>query len=164
MACSGRKIQKSEIIGPYVMSTFVCLGNMKKPFYRLVDLVDQHSSYLPKPIVIQHGHTSIETINSTDITFFDFFDSTKFNECINKAQVCIGHAGAGFVLNCLINKKKPMLIARQKKYDEHVDDHQVEFSNYLFKENFSYEFSMESLMKYKGGEISLFNANASTGD
>ena len=44
------------------MSTFVSLGNMKKPFHRLIDIVFKNYHNLPK--IIQHGHTKISVKRS----------------------------------------------------------------------------------------------------
>ena len=52
-------------------------------------------------------------------------------ERIKTASLVISHAGAGTTLLCLKLKKRPILVARMKKYGEHVDDHQV-----VFAENF----------------------------
>ena len=139
------------------MTTFVCVGNMKKPFFRLVDIINQHSKILPKPIIFQHGHTPIAIRNCFDVEFFEFFNSVEFNQYIQNATLCIGHAGAGFVSTCLLHQKQPMLLARKKQFDEHIDDHQVEFSNYLFQERIAYEFSTNNLIEYNRGKINLSN-------
>ncbi len=46
----------------------------------------------------------------------------------------ICHAGSGTLLYVLHSEKTPVVMPRQKKYGEHIDDHQMELSQVLAKE------------------------------
>ncbi len=51
-----------------------------------------------------------------------------------EARIIITHGGPGSIMLPFIYKKTPIVIPRQSKFDEHVDDHQVKFAKYLEKE------------------------------
>lgn len=50
---------------------------------------------------------------------------------VRRARVVVTHAGAGSVLTCLLNGKKPVVVPRLRIHHEAVDDHQVEFGHRL---------------------------------
>ena len=139
------------------MSTFVSLGNMKKPFDRLIDIVKKNSHNFPKPIIIQHGHTNIDVDKDRGIICFEFIDNFEFKTFVSEAYLCIGHCGAGFVSTCLEFNKKPMLLARKSIFQEHLDDHQVNFMKYLLNKKIAYELTNKNIIKSKKKEISLVN-------
>ena len=50
------------------------------------------------------------------------------NEYVEQARIVITHGGpASFIMPLQIGKT-PIVVPRQKKYDEHVNDHQADFS------------------------------------
>ena len=49
----------------------------------------------------------------------------------NVKPVIIIHGGAGSIINALNLKKKPIVMARLKKYNEHVNNHQVDLVKFL---------------------------------
>ncbi len=53
-----------------------------------------------------------------------FVPTTELAEEIRKADVVVAHAGVGSALTALQLGKCPVLVPRQTKYGEHVDDHQ----------------------------------------
>jgi len=110
------------------MSTFISIGNAKQSFTRFFELVDRVSSLLPVPVCVQHGHTQYENV---DFETIDFVDMETFSRRISEAEVVILHAGAGSVIHAIKANKKPIIIPRESQYGEHVDDHQLEFSEKL---------------------------------
>ncbi len=55
----------------------------------------------------------------------------QFGDLIEKAELLIMHAGAGSVIHAVQAGKIPVVMPRRVKYDEHVDDHQLEFAQAL---------------------------------
>ena len=49
-----------------------------------------------------------------------------FEECIDRADLIICHAGVGTILTALKKGKKIIAAARLKQYGEHVNDHQLQ--------------------------------------
>lgn len=114
------------------MSTFVSVGNAKQEFLRFFQMIDNVADLLPKPVYVQRGHTQYEN-EKFDVVRFINMD--QFQLKMADATVVILHAGAGSVINAINSKKKPIVIPRLAKYNEHVDDHQLEFSTQLEKKN-----------------------------
>lgn len=108
------------------MSTFVSVGNARQHFPRLLDAVKDLVGILPKPIVVQHGHTPF---GGTDMTTFGFVGMEEFLEQMQKAQILILHAGVGAVLQAIECGRVPIVMPRRRAFGEHVDDHQVDFAS-----------------------------------
>jgi UDP-N-acetylglucosamine transferase subunit ALG13 len=47
---------------------------------------------------------------------------------IRAASVVITHAGAGSTLVCVQQGKHPIMVPRQSRHGEHIDDHQLPFA------------------------------------
>lgn len=112
--------------------TFVSLGNAKQSFKRLLEAVLNSIELLPSPILIQCGHTAFTT---TKCTVIDFLSMEEFIKCVEQCEVIILHAGAGSVLHAIRCQKKPIVMPRLAKFNEMVNDHQLEFSRILHSQN-----------------------------
>lgn len=110
------------------MSTFVTVGNANQPFRRLLDMVCALREQLPKPIIVQAGNNDFLCEGCKVV---DFMSMEEFEDCMLDAEVVIMHAGAGSVLTAVRSGKHPIIMARMKQYDEHVNDHQLEFVNQI---------------------------------
>jgi len=55
-------------------------------------------------------------------------------ELIVNARIIITHGGPGSIILALSNGKVPIVVPRQRKFSEHVDDHQVLFTKKLESE------------------------------
>lgn len=51
----------------------------------------------------------------------------EMNEMYEKADIIITHGGPASFMKALELKKIPIVVLRQVKYAEHINDHQVEF-------------------------------------
>jgi beta-1,4-N-acetylglucosaminyltransferase len=56
-------------------------------------------------------------------------------ESINKADIIISHGGVGSIFDALLNDKNPIVLPRLQKFNEHVDDHQMEIVEKLYSMN-----------------------------
>lgn len=110
------------------MTTFVSVGNAKQPFNRLLDAVLRIIPNLPRPVIVQHGHSPFL---ATDCIARPFVETAEFSHFVAEAQLLILHAGAGSVIHAIQAGKIPVVMPRRAKYREHVDDHQLEFSRAL---------------------------------
>lgn len=136
--------------------TLVVIGNLKKDFSRLINLIHQNIQLIPKPILIQYGHTDIKKLklDYKEIFFEKFIDNEEILLMIKNVEVVIAHCGAGIILETLSNKKRAYVIPREKKNGEHMDDHQIELYNYLLKKNLILKFSD---LKNKNNQIDKFH-------
>ena len=76
-----------------------------------------------------------------------------FNQLVQRSDLFISHAGAGSVIDSINNQKIPILLPREKKYNEHIDNHQIEFYKKLLKIKFASSF--KQIYKLKNKEIKI---------
>lgn len=57
--------------------------------------------------------------------------SAEFDSEVQRADVVISHSGVGTAIRVLELGKTPILVPREARFDEHVDDHQREISEHL---------------------------------
>ena len=81
-------------------------------------------------MIIQVGHTDYEPENAE---WFRFIDPEKINEIYNNADIIVAHAGAGTLLDAIYFEKDIVVVPRIKKYNEHIDDQQLELAKTLEK-------------------------------
>jgi len=107
---------------------FVTLGTHEQPFDRLIRKVDQlaEKKSIGDEVFIQIGpnYNYIPRFcHYKELLSFQEMDSR-----LKEARIIIAHGGLGSIFQSLINNKVPIIVPRQKKYSEHVDDHQLLFS------------------------------------
>lgn len=107
------------------MSTFVSVGNLKKPFDRLLRSVQEHVALLPGPVIVQHGHTPFTAADCEAVAFLRMED---FQREVARAEIVILHGGAGSIITALQAGKKPIVMPRRERFGEHVDDHQQDLA------------------------------------
>lgn len=114
---------------------FITLGNQNFQFNRLLNLVEKaiEEGVILDEVVAQTGYTSYQTKLFKTINFLEKKD---FNHHIENSKYVISHAGTGSIINCLKRDKKVIVAARLSKYDEHIDDHQVEILNAFAEKNY----------------------------
>lgn len=124
-----------------MFQTFVIMGNMELPFQRLIEIVLESISFLPKPILIQGKNVNLETIPG-NVTVVDIMNFTDFNRTIESSKVVISHAGVGVIVQTLKTGKRPLVIPRMAIHNEHINDHQLDLVKYLENSGeFIYSFS-----------------------
>jgi len=106
---------------------FVILGMDVYPFERLARTVDelQRDGVCGDDFFLQLGATTYQPQHARFERYLSFGDVC---EHIRKASVVITHAGAGSTLVCLQQGKHPVLVPRQPRYGEIVDEHQLPFA------------------------------------
>ena len=66
----------------------------------------------------------------------DFLDAKQYNEYIKKCRLLICHGGVGTIISGLKNNKPIIVVPRLAKFNEHVDDHQVEIARAFSETNY----------------------------
>ncbi|MCO4639302.1 Glycosyl transferase CpsG [Streptococcus infantarius subsp. infantarius] len=106
---------------------FVTVGTHEQPFNRLIKEVDRlvETGIIKDEVFIQTGYSTYEPkfCKWSSLISFD-----KMNELMQKSDIIISHGGPATFMSAIANGKKPIVVPRQKKYDEHVNDHQVDFA------------------------------------
>jgi beta-1,4-N-acetylglucosaminyltransferase len=109
-----------------IVGTFISLGNSKNDFTRAIRLIELAEHLLPKPVIAQIRHTNYFSVYFHNVKFMS---QREFINNIFLSKVIISHAGAGVIINCLKEKKRPIVIPRLSGLGEHIDDHQVNLAN-----------------------------------
>lgn len=117
----------------------VTLGTQKEQFTRLLDYIEK--SNIKEKIIVQAGHTKYK---SKKMEIFDFIPYETMDKYINEADLIITHSGTGSVLTPLKRGKKVIVCARLSKYDEHVDNHQLELLEVFKEEGYVLELSEDN--------------------
>lgn len=106
---------------------FVTVGTHEQPFNRLIQKIDElkRDGVINEEVIMQTGFSTYEPKYCISYKLIPF---NKMNEYVEQARIVITHGGpASFIMPLQIGKT-PIVVPRQKKYDEHVNDHQVDFS------------------------------------
>ena len=114
------------------MSTIISVGNSKQNFNRLLYFIPKIEHILPKPVIIQKG---VSDFKSKTMIIYDFMPMKDFKRFIKDAKLVIIHAGSGTMLNAIYSNKVPVVVPRLRKFNEIIDDHQIEIAEALEKEN-----------------------------
>jgi UDP-N-acetylglucosamine transferase subunit ALG13 len=111
---------------------FVVLGTWEMPFTRPLIEIEQaaQQGLLTEPIVVQCGKT---TYSSSVMKLVPFFSQQELEQMYEQAAVIICQAGVGSIMLGLKKHKKVISIARLAKFDEHIDDHQLEILDVFSK-------------------------------
>lgn len=117
--------QKGPVLGECAV-IFVTVGSHYQGFDRLIKKMDEIAGKSDEKVVMQIGHTEYKPVNAE---YFDFVDDFgKIEELNRDARVVVSHAGAGSILTALKLGTPVIVVPRLKKYNEHMDDHQLEIA------------------------------------
>ena len=107
---------------------FVTVGTHEQPFNRLVKYMDDlvRDGIIKEKVIIQTGYSTYEPQYSTWQKFYSYHQMIKN---IEVARIIITHGGPSSFIMPLQVGKIPIVVPRQKVFDEHVNDHQVTFCN-----------------------------------
>lgn len=110
---------------------FVTVGTHEEPFDRLIAGADRALSEvgLITDTFMQVGYSRTRP----SCAFREFLPFAEMQRMIERSDVVISHGGPGSILPVLALGKPIVLVPRQRKYGEHVDDHQVAFCRRLSK-------------------------------
>jgi UDP-N-acetylglucosamine transferase subunit ALG13 len=104
------------------------VGNDFRDFSRLIKEVDEIAPNIPDEIVIQTGYSRYCPKNAKA---FDFVPVDTAIEYIRMSEIVISHAGIGTIILCREYGIPIIILPRRKKYDEHMNDHQMEIAKML---------------------------------
>lgn len=103
----------------------VMLGTQNNSFHRLLEEIQKNinNGTIKEEVVVQRGYTKFE---SKDMTLFNELSSEEIKRWIDKADVVITHGGVGSIITSITREKKVIAVPRLRKYNEHVNDHQID--------------------------------------
>ena len=106
---------------------FVALGTDEHPFRRAVDIVAPLAG--EHALVVQHGHTPPTGIPGARWLEFMPYEDVVATMTGSDAVVC--HSGVGTIMTALGCGKRPLVLVREARHGEHVDDHQRQIAKAL---------------------------------
>lgn len=106
---------------------FVTVGTHEQPFDRLVSAIDElkGKGVIGEDVIIQTGYSTYEPKNCTWSKLLPYGDMVKN---VKDARIVITHGGPSSFIMPLQEGKIPVVVPRQEKYGEHVNDHQLLFA------------------------------------
>lgn len=105
---------------------FVTVGTHEQPFDRLVKTIDKmvENKIITEKVIIQKGYTNYEPIYCESYKLIGY---DKMNEFIREARIVITHGGPSSFIAPITIGKVPIVMPRMQKYNEHINNHQLEF-------------------------------------
>lgn len=104
---------------------FVTVGTMHLDFARLIRKMDEIAVRTGETVVIQTGLAATKPVHAEH---FDFKPREEIAALIAEARVVVTHAGIGSVIDVLKADRPLVVVPRQKKYNEHNTDHQLDLA------------------------------------
>lgn len=111
---------------------FVTVGTHEQPFNRLVEEVDRlkGAGEIDDEVIIQRGYSTYEPKYCKSYDLIPWEEMQKYNR---EARIVITHGGPASFLDVLALGKVPIVVPRQAQFNEHVNDHQLEFCREVAK-------------------------------
>lgn len=104
---------------------FVTVGTHEQPFNRLVKYMDKWAAEHDEDVIMQTGFSTYEPKHCEWSKLYPY---SQMVELVEKARIVITHGGPSSFIMPLQIGKIPIVVPRKKEFDEHVNDHQVDFS------------------------------------
>lgn len=106
---------------------FVTVGTHEQPFDRLVSSIDElkGSGVIQEDVIIQTGYSTYEPKHCSWSKLLPYEEMVKN---VKDARIVITHGGPSSFIMPLQEGKTPIVVPRQARYGEHVNDHQLEFA------------------------------------
>ena len=112
---------------------FVTVGSRNYPFDRLFEKLDDlyENGTLFEPMFAQTGTSAYKPKH---YEYKDFISQEEFLNKINEADIVVSHGASGSIMKALNAGKKVIAVTRLEKYNEHINDHQIQ-NNEAFSSN-----------------------------
>lgn len=111
---------------------FVTVGTHEQPFNRLIEYIDRlkGEGILTEDVIMQTGFSTYEPKYCKWQKLFPYKEMEKL---VDEARIVITHGGPSSFIMPLQEHKIPIVVPRQKEFNEHVNDHQVDFCEAVAK-------------------------------
>ncbi len=106
---------------------FVTVGTHEQAFDRVIKEIDRlkKENIITEDVFVQTGYSTYEP------EYCDWSKFVKFDEMssyISNARIVITHGGPASFLSVLEQKKTPIVVPRKIEFNEHVNNHQLDFA------------------------------------
>lgn len=113
-----------------VTTVFVTVGTDHHPFTRLMHWTVRATAQPGVTAIVQHGST--EPPQGVDAV--EMMDVDDLTTALRQADLVVCHGGPGSIMEARAAGHTPIVVPREHRYGEHVDDHQVRFATRLARE------------------------------
>lgn len=112
---------------------FVTIGSRKYQFDRLFKKLDElyEDGTLTEKMFAQTGTSGYKPKH---YEYKDFITPEEFVKKIEEADIVVSHGASGSIMKALNAGKKVIVVTRLEKYNEHINDHQIQ-NNEAFSSN-----------------------------
>lgn len=109
---------------------FVTVGTHEQPFNRLIQKVDElkRDGVIKEEVIIQMGFSTYEPQYCQWNQLIPYKQMVKN---VADAHIVITHGGPSSFIMPLQIGKTPIVVPRQHQFNEHVNNHQVEFTRHV---------------------------------
>ena len=104
---------------------FVTVGTHEQGFDRLIKEVDNIAEKTNEHIIVQKGYTKYDPKHCSS---YDLISNDKMNKYMQDADLIITHGGPSTYMAALSAGKQVIVVPRLSQFNEHVNDHQLEFA------------------------------------
>lgn len=111
---------------------FVTVGTHEQPFNRLLKEMDNlvAEGCIKEKVIIQTGFSTYPLEHCEAHKMLSFEEMQKN---LKDARIVITHGGPSSFIEALQYGKIPIVVPRQEKFNEHVNNHQVEFTKLIYE-------------------------------
>lgn len=111
---------------------FVTVGTHEQPFDRLLKSINKmvEERKIKEKVIVQKGYTEYEPNYCESYKLIGYEEMQKY---IAKARIVITHGGPASFLAPISIGKVPIVVPRKKEFNEHVNNHQLEFAKQVEK-------------------------------
>ncbi len=111
---------------------FVTVGTHEQAFDRLVKKIDElvANGVINEEVIVQTGYCTYEPRCCTWQKLYPYKQMEAF---VKEARIVITHGGPASFIAPLKHGKIPIVVPRQVKYNEHINDHQLLFAREVQK-------------------------------
>lgn len=102
---------------------FVTVGMHTQSFHRLIQAMDEYAATAGEQVVMQIGHSTYIPLHCEWFQFASYQDMQRWSQ---EARVVVSH-GATSILTALQQGTPVVAVPRERRFNEHIDNHQVEF-------------------------------------
>lgn len=114
---------------------FVTVGTHEQQFNRLIAAVDRlkEKSIIKDDVFIQTGYSDYIPRHCEYKNIISFEEMSNY---MRQASIVITHGGPASFMQVISLGKKPIVVPRQLIYEEHVNNHQLEFTRQVLKKGY----------------------------
>lgn len=114
---------------------FVTVGTHEQPFNRLLEEIDKliREGIIKEEVFAQIGYS---TYTPKHYKYSKFLDYDAMQDYFKRSNIVITHGGPSSFMEAIKVKKTPIVVPRQEKFNEHVNNHQLDFCKELVKRDF----------------------------